>query len=74
MEAALDAEIVAAMSALSDDFRNVLELVDVDGLTYAEAAEVIGVPVGTVMSRLHRARSRIRDRLHDSGLAPRATM
>lgn len=74
VEAELDTEIVAAMSTLSDDFRNVLELVDVDGLSYAEAAEVIGVPVGTVMSRLHRARSRIRDRLHDSGLAPRAVM
>jgi RNA polymerase sigma-70 factor (ECF subfamily) len=74
VEDALDGEIVAALSALSDDFRQVVELVDIDGLSYAEAADVIGVPVGTVMSRLHRARSRIRDRLHDTGLAPKAAM
>lgn len=74
VEDALDGEILAALSALSDDFRQVVELVDIDGLSYAEAAEVIGVPLGTVMSRLHRARSRIRDRLHDTGLAPRAAM
>jgi RNA polymerase sigma-70 factor, ECF subfamily len=44
----------------------------VDGLRYAEAAQVLGVPVGTVMSRLHRARRRIRDRLATAGLAPRS--
>jgi RNA polymerase sigma-70 factor, ECF subfamily len=49
-----------------------VELVDIDGLSYAEAAEVIDVPVGTVMSRLHRARSRIRDRLDQVGFAPRS--
>ena len=38
----------------------------------AEAAEVLGVPTGTVMSRLHRARGRIRDRLDRAGLAPRS--
>jgi RNA polymerase sigma-70 factor (ECF subfamily) len=38
-------------------------MVDVDGLTYAEAAEVLDVPVGTIMSRLHRARRRVRDEL-----------
>jgi RNA polymerase sigma-70 factor (ECF subfamily) len=74
VEDAIDSEIVAALSSLSDDFRRVLVLVDIDGLSYAEAAEAIGVPVGTVMSRLHRARSRIRDRLHGTGLAPRAAM
>jgi len=40
-----------------------VEMVDVDGLTYAEAAEVLDVPVGTIMSRLHRARRRVRDEL-----------
>lgn len=74
VDEAIDSEIGAALSALSDDFRRVVELVDIDGLTYAEAAHVTGVPVGTVMSRLHRARSRIRDRLHGTGLAPRAEM
>ena len=68
----IDAEIVRALESLDDPFRQVVELVDVDGLSYAEAAEVLDVPVGTVMSRLHRARSRIRDRLDEVGFAPRS--
>ena len=70
----LDVEIVRALDALEDPFLRVVELVDIDGLSYAEAAEVLDVPVGTVMSRLHRARSRIRDRLDRAGLAPRSHM
>lgn len=71
---ALDIEIVRALDALDEPFRRVVELVDVDGLSYAEAAAVLDVPAGTVMSRLHRARSRIRDRLDRAGLAPRSPM
>lgn len=71
VEHTIDGEILAAMDELTDDFRRVVELVDIDGLRYAEAAEVLGVPVGTVMSRLHRARRRIRERLDRAGLAPR---
>ena len=70
----IDAEILGALAALDDPFRSVVELVDIDGLTYAEAAEMLDVPVGTVMSRLHRARSRIRDRLDRVGFAPRSDM
>jgi RNA polymerase sigma-70 factor (ECF subfamily) len=70
----IDAHIVAAMDGLDDQFRRVVELVDIDGLSYAEAAAVLDVPVGTVMSRLHRARSRIRDRLDRPGLSPRSRM
>ncbi|MBW3669189.1 MAG: sigma-70 family RNA polymerase sigma factor [Actinobacteria bacterium] len=66
-----DAVVVESLDALPDRFRRVVVLVDVDGLTYAEAAHLIGVPVGTVMSRLHRARTRIRERLAAAGLAPR---
>jgi RNA polymerase sigma-70 factor (ECF subfamily) len=69
----LDVEIVRALDSLDESFRRVVELVDIDGLTYAEAAEVLDVPVGTVMSRLHRARSRIRERLDRVGFAPRIT-
>lgn len=71
VEQTIDGEILAALDELSDDFRRVVELVDIDGLSYPEAADVLGIPVGTVMSRLHRARRRIRDRLDRAGLAPR---
>ena len=67
----LDALVDAAMAALPTKFRQVVLLVDVEGLTYAEAADALGVPEGTVMSRLHRARGRIRDRLTAADLAPR---
>ncbi len=60
----LNDDLERAVAALDPRFRAVLLLVDVDGLTYAEAAEVLGVPVGTVMSRLSRARARVRVRLH----------
>ncbi len=66
-----DAVVDAALAALPTKFRQVVLLVDVDGLTYAEAADALGVPEGTVMSRLHRARRRIRDRLAAADLAPR---
>src|SRR6185503_15947519 len=44
------------LDALPETFRTVLKLVDLDELTYREAASELGVPVGTVMSRLHRGR------------------
>jgi RNA polymerase sigma-70 factor (ECF subfamily) len=68
---AFDAVVSNALAALPDRFRQVVVLVDMHGLSYAEAAEVLGVPVGTVMSRLHRARARMRHRLVAAGLAPR---
>ncbi|MFI1564251.1 RNA polymerase sigma factor [Streptomyces sp. NPDC020490] len=61
----------AALAALPDKHREVVRLVDIGGLSYAEAAEVLGVPEGTVMSRLHRARKRIRTQLVAAGLAPK---
>ena len=66
-----DAVVDAALAALPTKFRQVVLLIDVDGLTYAEAADALGVPEGTVMSRLHRARRRIRNRLAAADLAPR---
>lgn len=60
-----------ALSALPDRFRQVVVMVDINGLSYAETAEALGIPVGTVMSRLHRARNRMRHRLAAAGLAPR---
>jgi RNA polymerase sigma-70 factor (ECF subfamily) len=66
-----DAAVEAAFDALSPEFREMVEIVDLGGLTYAEAAAVAGVPEGTVMSRLHRARRRMRDSLRREEL-PRA--
>jgi RNA polymerase sigma-70 factor (ECF subfamily) len=66
-----DAVVGESLRSLPEHHRQVVELVDIAGLSYAEAAEAIGVPVGTVMSRLHRARARIRQRLVAAGLAPK---
>ena len=65
-----DADLEDALESLTDPFREVIELVDMDGLAYAEAAEVLGIPVGTVMSRLHRGRRKIREQLRRTGAAP----
>ncbi|MGH9055654.1 MAG: sigma-70 family RNA polymerase sigma factor [Acidimicrobiales bacterium] len=72
--AEFDAVVAQCLLSLPERHRQVVELVDVDGLSYAEAAEAIGIPVGTVMSRLHRARARIRQRLSAAGLAPKRSM
>lgn len=64
-----DDVVESAVQNLAPSFREVLLLVDVDGLTYAETAAALGIPEGTVMSRLHRARKRVRDRLTAAGLA-----
>lgn len=72
VEPVFDAAVQRALDDLPDKFRTVIDLVDVDGLSYAEAAEVLGIPVGTVMSRLHRGRSRIRNRLSPETLSDRS--
>lgn len=69
--AAFDEVVENAVGALPEKFRTAVELVDVDGLTYAEAARALGIPPGTAMSRVHRARSRIRARLVAAGLVPK---
>ncbi len=58
-----DEEILAALDQIPEDFRNVVLLVDVEEFAYKEAAEILGIPVGTVMSRLSRGRKQLRDRL-----------
>jgi RNA polymerase sigma-70 factor, ECF subfamily len=63
-DAALEArEVLAAIAALPDDFRDVVVHVDVVGLSYAEAAEALGIPQGTVMSRLYRGRQRLAEQV-----------
>jgi RNA polymerase sigma-70 factor (ECF subfamily) len=49
-------DIVSALAALPHEFRDVLVLVDLGEFSYQETAQILGIPVGTVMSRLHRAR------------------
>ena len=73
-ESWVDERIDAAVDGLPPRSRQIMQLVDVDGLTYDEAAMVLGIPAGTVMSRLHRARRRVRDRLaHHTDLGGRTT-
>jgi len=52
-------ELLATVSALPQEFRDVLVAVDVAGLSYKETADLLGVPEGTIMSRLYRARKRV---------------
>ena len=59
----VDERIDEAVGQLSPRLRQTIQLVDIDGLTYDEAAGVLDVPTGTVVSRLHRARRRVSDRL-----------
>ena len=49
-------DIVDALSAVPHDFRDVVVLVDIGDFSYADAAQILDIPVGTVMSRLHRGR------------------
>src|SRR3712207_6300614 len=60
--------IVEALAAVPHDFRDVLVLVDIGDFTYADAAQILDVPIGTVMSRLHRGR---RSEEHTSELQSR---
>lgn len=68
---AFDAVVEAALLELPAGMRQAVLLVDAAGLSYAETSAILGVPEGTVTSRLHRARKRIRHRLHAAGLTPR---
>ena len=55
-----DSSFLAAVNSLSEDFRAVLLLVDIEEFTYAECAQILGIPIGTVMSRRSRARTNVR--------------
>ena len=70
VDSQFDATVEQAFRNLPDKFRAVVELVDLQGLSYHDAAERLDVPVGTIMSRLHRARGRIRKELTKAGMGP----
>src|ERR1700733_9618606 len=71
-----DSEILRALRELPEEFRVAVYLADIEGYPYREIAEIMGTPIGTVMSRLHRGRGRLRDKLaaygpgKGPGLAP----
>ena len=60
-----DTVITDALESLSPDFRQAVLLADVEGFSYKEIAEIMGTPIGTVMSRLNRGRGQLRDKLGD---------
>jgi RNA polymerase sigma-70 factor, ECF subfamily len=61
-------DIVTALSAVPHDFRDVIVLVDLGDFSYADAAQILDIPVGTVMSRLHRGRRILKRELAESAL------
>jgi RNA polymerase sigma-70 factor (ECF subfamily) len=60
-----DVDIKSALAAMPEEFRMAVYLADVEGFSYKEIAEIVGVPTGTVMSRLHRGRKLLRESLSD---------
>ena len=59
-------DIVSALSAVPHDFRDAIVLVDIGDFSYQDAAQILGIPIGTVMSRLHRGRRILKRGLAES--------
>ena len=61
--------IVTALSSLPDEFRDVVVLVDIGDFSYADAAQILDIPLGTVMSRLHRGRRQLKANLAEEAVS-----
>jgi len=72
-DAVLEADVQAALDALSPDFRAAVLLCDVHGLTYEEVGDLLGIKLGTVRSRIHRGRRQMRQSLAHRAPRPAAT-
>lgn len=64
-----DSAVLSALRSLPEEFRTTVYLNDVEGFSYRETAEIMGIPIGTVMSRLHRGRCRLRRMLEEQAEA-----
>jgi RNA polymerase sigma-70 factor, ECF subfamily len=69
IERLADSDILQALRELPDEFKVAIYLADIEGYPYREIAEIMGIPLGTVMSRLHRGRAKLRKKL--ASYAPR---
>jgi RNA polymerase sigma-70 factor, ECF subfamily len=63
LERLADSEILQALRELPADFRVAIYLADIEGYPYRQIADMMGIPIGTVMSRLHRGRAKLKQRL-----------
>ena len=76
LDALPDAEVKEALESLPEQFRMAVILADIEGFSYKEIADILDVPIGTVMSRIHRGRRQLQQKLWDyaerHNLRPRA--
>ena len=66
-------DIVSALAEVPHDFRDVIVLVDIGDFSYADAAQILDIPVGTVMSRLHRGRRILKGQLAETAVEEAGT-